>query len=497
MTTMNRSMLAALLAGTTLGAAPTAFAQTDETAPVQASTEISPEAAEIEFLKAQLDAMQEQLGELKKQVATSTPSFKGGPLFSSPEGFTFKPKGFMQFDAGYVGQPEKGLRGTVGGLNTQNLGWNTRARRIVFGAEGTLPGGFGYKAEFNFAQGGVDYEDILLSYQPKGSPLQVQIGNFYPLSSLETMTSSRLGSFLERATLTEAFAYNRRLGLSVGLADPNDRYTLTAGVFSQTINSAASDSGNANNRTGWQASIRGTFSPTLGDTRLHLGANFQHRVAQRDSQNVRYRTRPFTQVTDERFVDTNLIAADGDDVVGIELAAIHGPFHFASEAQKLWVRGYAPGKVFGNSNNGVNGGTFYAGDPSFVSAYGEVGFFITGESRGYKGGKWDRTKVLKPFDKGGIGAIQVNARLDYTDLEDRVAGTTLAAPNFVNGGKQTGYQLSVIWNPMDYIRFMAQYAHTDVEGGPRAAALNPTSTQPINQRSYNNDSFAVRAQLEF
>jgi phosphate-selective porin OprO/OprP len=83
-------------------------------------------------------------------------------------GFSFKPKGFMQFDAGYVGYPDGDeLRGTVGGLNYGNLGWNTRARRLVFGAEGGLPGGFKYKAEFNFAQGTVDYEDIILSYDFK------------------------------------------------------------------------------------------------------------------------------------------------------------------------------------------------------------------------------------------------------------------------------------------------------------------------------------------
>src|SRR6185503_7797899 len=116
-----------------------------------------------------------------------------------------------------------------------------------------------------------------------------------------------------------------------------DRYTLTAGIFGQEINNASF------NRTGWQASLRGTFAPTVGSTRLHLGANFQHRVAPRDAQNVQYRSRPFTQVTDQRFVDTGPVAADGDDIAGLELGAIHGPFHFAGEAQRAWVRGHRPG----------------------------------------------------------------------------------------------------------------------------------------------------------
>ncbi len=36
---------------------------------------------------------------------------------------------------------------------TRNLGFNTRARRIRLGAEGTIPGGFGYKCEMDFANG--------------------------------------------------------------------------------------------------------------------------------------------------------------------------------------------------------------------------------------------------------------------------------------------------------------------------------------------------------
>jgi phosphate-selective porin OprO/OprP len=134
-----------------------------------------------------------------------------------------------------------------------------------------------------------------------------------------------------------------------------------------------------------------------------------------------------------------------------------------------------------------------------------VGFYLTGESRGYKGGKWDRTKVLKPFDKGGWGAIQLNARLDYVDLNDRV-GTApatatalqrVSAPFYVNGGKQLGYQASIIWNPMDYLRFMAQVGRTDITGGPRAATVEPTSTDAVNQRKYHSTSAALRAQLEF
>ncbi|MEO7814838.1 MAG: porin [Sphingomicrobium sp.] len=476
-------------------------------AAIAAAKPVDDAQAKIELLSQQVEALQAQLEQIKTSMVKATPTWKGGPEFADKDsGFSFKPKGFMQFDAGYVGFPNGNeRRGSVGGLNYANLGFNTRARRLVFGAEGSLPGGFKYKAEFNFAQGAVDYEDIMLSYDFKNSPLTVTVGNFYPYSSLETVTSSRLGSMLERASFTDAFNYNRRLGIGLSLADKAaDRYTLSAGLFSTPINDANF------NRTGWEASIRGTYSPPVGGGFLHLGASYHHRVNNQEGLAQQYRSRPLTQITDQRFVDTGNIASDGDDSVGLELGGVFKSFHFAAEAQKLWVRhAYSASQIAAlNGSAGTNdtipgGAVALNGDPSFEGAYGEVGYYFTGESRGYKGGKWDRTKVLKPFDKGGWGAIQLNARVDYLNLNDGVgpAGTNraVANPNYVNGGKQLGYQLSLIWNPMDYLRFMAQYGHVDITGGPRAVSplFSAVDLTPINKRDYKSDTAAIRAQLEF
>lgn len=501
---MNRMIVRLALASTALMSS-VAFAQDAEPQPdasdatadatISQTQSLDDAQAKIELLTAQVEALQESIAQIQAAQAKATPSWKGAPQLEDKDaGFSFKPKGFMQFDAGYVGFPDGNeLNGTVGGLNYNNLGFNTRARRLVFGAEGSLPGGFKYKAEFNFAQGGVDYEDILLSYDFKNSPLTVTVGNMYPLSSLETVTSSRLGSMLERASFTDAFNYNRRLGVTLGLADKTaDAYTLTAGIFSQPINDSAF------NRTGWELAARGTYTPKIGSGFIHLGASAHYRKNNRDAQGQQYRSRPLTQVTDQRFVDTGTIASDGDVAAGVELGGVFKSFHFASEAQKLWVRGYRPTDILTEPNDIITG-TRYNGDPSFTGGYAEVGFYFTGESRGYKGGKWDRTKVLKPFDKGGWGALQLNARLDYLDLSDRVDGSSssVAAPFYVNGGKQLGYQVSLIWNPMDYLRFMAQYGHVDITGGPRAATVDPTSSDPVNQRKYGVDTAAIRAQLEF
>jgi phosphate-selective porin OprO/OprP len=511
-----------LLAGTALLLGSGVMAQTSQPAnpqpaamraPSDAAAAADDARAKIELLSQQVAALQAQLETIKAGLVKVTPSWKGATQFDDKNaGFSFKPKGTLQFDAGYVGFPlGQQINGTSGGLNYNNLGFNTRARRAIIGAEGSLPGGFGYNVEFNFAQGTVDYEGVVLSYQRKGSPFKVQVGNFYPLSSLETVTSSKFTSFLERPAFTDAFNYNRRLGVSVALIDPKqDRFTLTGGIFSQEINNSAFA------RTGWEASARGTFSPKLGTTQLHFGISGHHRVNQRDAQGQQYRARPELQTTDQRFVDAGTVASDGDDSVGLEFAAIHKSFHFAAEAQKLWVRGYTPTDIITSPNNGISG-TRYVGDPSFEGGYAELGYYLTGETRGYRGGKFDRTKVLHPFDQGGWGALQINARVDYINLNDRVgdspAGSTpvqdLSAPYYVNGGRQIAYMAGLVWSPMDYVRFTAQYAHLDIRGGPRATVntvvapgapngLFPTGTTSLpNERKYGVDTAGVRAQLDF
>jgi phosphate-selective porin OprO/OprP len=458
--------------------------------------------AKIELLQAQVEALQESIDALKAQVTKVTPSWKGTPQLEDKEaGWSFKPRGTVQLDAGYVGYPNGDeRRGTLGGLNYGNLGFNGRARRLLLGAEGTLPGGFRYSAEFNFAQGSVDYEDLILAYDLKKAPLTVQIGNFYPFSSLEAMTSSRFTSFLERASPTDAFNFNRRLGIGLIFSDKtNDSYLLQAGIFNQPINDASFT------RTGWQASLRGVYSPTLGSTRLHLGANFQHRTNNRESMAAQYRSRPLTQITDQRFIDTGTLAARGDDVVGIELGAIHKSLHFAGEGHKVWVcDAFDAADVLAfssatDSNRTVPAGALALnGDPTFAAGYLELGYYLTGESRGYKSGRWDRTKVLKPFNDGGWGAFQINGRVEYMDLTDRVGSSPgIAAPFYVTGGRQLGYQVSLIWNPIDYVRFMAQYGRINVTGGPRAAVADPASTDPVNKRDFGVNTAAVRAQVDF
>ena len=60
---------------------------------------------------------------------------------------------------------------------------------------------------------------------------------------------------------------------------------------------------------------------------------------------------------------------------------------------------------------------------------------------------FDRLAPSRPINAGGPGAIEVNARYDYLDLND--AG--------IVGGRQRTLGVSLVWAPISYVRLTANY----------------------------------------
>lgn len=442
-------------------------------------------------------------------------AWKGAPEISSKAGWSFKPRGRIHLDAGSVSTP--------GALTSATLGdMRMRVRRARLGFEGTVPGGFGYKVEADLANGSVGFGDVLLSYTPNNSPLSLRVGNFETLNSMEQISSSNFNSMIERSSFNDAFINARRLGAALAYKSKDDDLRAELGLFA----AHAIDSSLDNN--GWIGAARLVYAPKLAGGQLHLGVNYQHRDFATNNaggtatgtgmpatnQLARYRARPNSQLTDVRFVDTGSFAAHGDRIIGIEAAAIFKGLYFNAEAQWLKANAYAAGDIAlgQDSFSGGNLAVVPTGNPGFFGAYGEVGYFLTGETRGYKrgDGTWARTKVLNSVSKGGSGAFQLSARLDYLDLNDAalVAGPT---NNFTTGvaslgglsnrlgrgGTQTSYLLGLNWYPMDYVRFMVNYGHIEVDGGPLAALVDPASTAPVNQRDYGVNMLQTRLQIDF
>ena len=406
--------------------------------------------AKIELLQAQVQALQESIAQIQAAQAKATPSWKGAPqLEDKDKGWSFKPRGRLMYDFANVSSP--------GDFDNAGLGFSNEVRRARLGAEGTIPGGFGYKLELDFAAGEVEFADALINY--KTGPFEFTVGQHNNFQSLDELTSSLHSSFIERAAFTDAFGFERRVGASVQYSSGD--FLAQGGAFTDSItalNAIADD----NNSYGFDGRL--VFAPTMGSNQLHFGASAHYRELNDAGSSVRYRQRPAVHTTDVRFGDTgNISGAESETGYGVEAAGIFGPFHLAGEAYWQNV-----------SRSGFD-------DPTFFGAYVEGGYFFTGESRGYKGGKFDRVKVKNGFDKGGWGALGLNLRWDYLDLNN----------GGIVGGKQNAYQASLNWKPTDYVLFGLNYAHLVYEDG-----IDIDLTDGVD-RDYSVDMVALRSQIDF
>ncbi len=347
--------------------------------------------------------------------------WRGSPQFVSGDR-RFKVKGRLQVDAGYVSPPP--------GSNDRAFGFSNEFRRIRLGGEGDLGSGIGYKLELELSDNSVDLVDAFVTYE--NGPFTLALGNQNQFQSLDELIGDTTGSFMERAAFTDAFNFERRLGLAASYR--NGPWLVQAGVFSDDVGALANDSdgpsgGDENNS--YSIDGRLVHAGRIGDVLLHLGASAHWRALNRTAeQSTRYRQRPYLHSNNSRILSTPALAVTNELHYGGEIAAVRDRWHFAAEAH--WLKAVRVGQP----------------DPTFFGGYAEVGYFLTrGDTRAYKNGIFDRSPPKSGLADGGFGSLQLNVRYDYLDLVD----------SMINGGNQRALLFGLIWTPVNYLRLNMNY----------------------------------------
>lgn len=306
-------------------------------------------------------------------------------------------------------------------------------RRFRVKGSGKIGSKWSYKVETTIdTEDGNNFilEDAYVQYKPGIGNWALIVGQDNTTVSMAEQTSSLFSSTYERAAFTDAFGFSRRLGVIAKTS--GDNYTFTAGVFSSNLEGE----GGGSTDNGKAASARATYNPIkTDDMTVHLGAYWRYRDKGDDSSNLRYRQRPFTHAAPSRIINTGRFAKS-DHTFGIEAAATTGKLWAAGEASFL--------KANGAGSNP---------DANFGGYYGEVGVFFGGK-KVYKGHKFNRPKVHKPFGQGGYGAVSFVARYDSLDLQDAIYT-----------GKLDTVVLGADWWPTGKTRLGVNYFNADAENG--------------------------------
>lgn len=425
-----------------------------------AAQAVETETDRIEKLEQQLNLLQQQLETQNAALTNQQEQIKSnqsnviaksngrGLVFESANGdFKAQIGGRLQADAAFY---------------DSNIpsGDSTDFRRLFVDLRGTVYRDWDYRFQYDFARpnGNTSTRGIRDAYfKYTGFDAgNITIGQFKAPFGLEHLTSSLNNTFLERG-LNHVFTPDRRIG--VGFDTAGDNWTFAIGGFGSPAESSE-DNSNADSDEGWNLIGRVTATPFKSDNGfLHVGLAARQNWAQETDSNVRFRERPEVHADGARLVDTGNIAnVDDAQSYGLELAGVYGPFSVQSEFIQTKLQRDA------------------AEDLTFDGWYVYASYFLTGESRPYKNGVFDRIKPNAAVGKGGYGAWEVAARFSTVDLTD----------GSVIGGELDNATLGLNWYATDNVRFAANYVKVlDVD---RPGHVND---------DLDGDIFAIRAQIDF
>lgn len=372
-------------------------------------------------------------------------STKGGLKVESADGnFEGQVGGRIMLDYAYYDDDKR------------KLGSGSEIRRARLFVSGKMWKLWKFKFQTDFAGNEVDIKDAYLSYGGF-KPLSIKAGNFKEPFSIEELTSSKYITFMERAMVVDAFAPSRNLGLQAHAY--GNIWQGAIGLFGEGIDSPGTDQSQ-----GYGTAGRATFAPINSDTRvLHVGGAFEWRTGYQDDE-VRFRTRPESHVTNVRFVDTGTID-NVDDTLKFngEIAGVFGPWSLQGEYIQTDV----------SRKDGSE-------DVDFNGYYVFGSWFLTGESRPYdvEGGDFGRVKPTSVLGKGGYGAWEFGVRYSNLDLNSKD----------INGGKENNVTVGLNWYPTSHTRLMFNYVYVDVENVDADTGLTVDD---------NPNVFQVRAQVDF
>lgn len=307
-------------------------------------------------------------------------------------------------------------------------------------------------------EGDLEITDAFVRQALGQSGWSVRAGQFKTENSLDEQTSGRFTSFFERAAFTDAFGFDRRVGVQLERNGP--RHSVYAGVFADNANDTAFSGGHA-------AAARYVFTPILTETALlHLGVSLRWRDA--GDGDIRYRQRAFSR-TSGAILGTPAFAED-DLFGGVEAAWMNGPVWLAGEYGLLEAHG--------------RGGA----DATYTGGYAEAGY-VFGGHRTYEHSKFDRPEVYRPVTEGGPGALVLAVRADTLDLTDNAA----------DGGRLDTFAIAADWYATGHMHAGINLYRMEADFGTTPSGLDPAFAAALLNGAATEDvtGLSLRVQVDF
>ena len=290
-----------------------------------------------------------------------------------------------------------------------------------------------YELEYSFPDDN-NYKDMFIGYKDEFKPLntsyRIKYGNIKIPFSLETYTSSKYITFMERA-LTDSFAFGRKVGGEVLLSTKvnNSRINFFASLFSNSIDERQDDEVD---QPGY--SMRLTYAHKFNKTHLFsVGAGYMKQYM--NGEDVKYNQAAESELIRENYVSTTVKDVDSSVKTNIEALYINGKYSLQAE----YTQATLDAINFKKSKNPSN----MLNEYTFDAYYVQGSYFVMGSGRKYKLSNSTIARVRPKID----GAVELAFRYSHIDLNDRDE----------EGGSQTDYNYGLNWYYNDEIKLMLNY----------------------------------------
>ncbi len=338
--------------------------------------------------------------------------------------------------------------------NTYNpIGNGVTIRRARFAVKTIINSHWYGEVDLDFANSETKMKDMIVGYifrQKSGflKNLRMKAGNFKEGFSMESTTTSRYVTFIERS-LTNTFAPSRHLGFQASKF--GNRWLAIAGVHFQDLGGSeeAALSQQRNKKLGLDEgySLTGRIVglPLLGDNGLlHIGLAASYRTPKTTWETVdgyRVSERAISKINRKKYFDTDIITNTSNVVLGdIELAGVYKNLMFQGE--------YMINQVNGTDLNGTAG----LSQAKFDGAYFQAGILFFGGRYQYNLAEGELTQIQHAGNKP---VMEIAARYDYLKLNDFDAG--------IYGGGGNAYTVGLNYYVNHNVSFKLDYSYIDLD----------------------------------
>jgi len=378
-------------------------------------------------LQAQNEVRKNQYGKTVTRVAMNAEMRNGILTFESDDqNFKFWFDNRVFLDAAYFG-----------GETLNPIGSGLNIRRARFAVKALLYKHWYGELDLDFAYAQMELKDLYIAY--KGKNWNVKAGNFKESFSMETTTTSRYISFIERSLLAK-MAPSRHLGFQANLW--GEKYLLIGGLHFQEIGELEqitfSKDANKDNgiNEGYSLTGRAVYRPIRKENMvLHLGVAGSYRTPKTDLEvpnSYRLSTRALTSINRKKYLDTDdILNVNYNTLLGAELAFSWKNIMFQSE--------YSMSNLtrFSNSPNA-----------KFEGFYAQAGYILYGGSYVYDNAQGEFTQI----NRGKTwGDIELAFRYSYLNLNDFDAK--------IYGGAGEEFTFGVNYHVNNNVKLMLNYSY--------------------------------------